>query len=237
MIRRAYEVAGLTLSNTGYVECHGTGTSVGDFIEIKAVARVFGEADVIIESTKSNFDQTKGAFGILSVLKTVLAIENKTISSSIKYFSRNPNIPWESGKLVLTEKPLTWPEGSLERVSVNSFGLGGTNAHAIIDSAASYKAPAGPRIEEETAQLLHYSANTQQSLTTLIDNYKTFIDETAPNVEDIAYTLARGREHLPHRAFAIANGASVGIASSTVKPGLRKPNIAMVFTGQGAQEP
>jgi acyl transferase domain-containing protein/NADPH:quinone reductase-like Zn-dependent oxidoreductase/SAM-dependent methyltransferase len=237
MIRRAYEVAGLTVSDTGYVECHGTGTSVGDPIETKAVARVFGEAGVTIGSTKPNFGHTEGASGILSVLKTVLALENKTIPPSIKYSPRNPNIPWESGKLVLAEEPLSWPEGRLERVSVNSFGLGGTNAHAIIDSAASYKAPAGPRIEEEAAQLLLYSANTQQSLTTLIDNYKTFVEETAPNVEDIAYTLARGREHLPYRAFAIANGSSVGVASPITKPGQQKPKIAMVFTGQGAQWP
>lgn len=235
-IRRAYEVASLTVSDTGYVECHGTGTAVGDPIETKAVARVFGEAGVTIGSTKPNFGHTEGASGILSVLKAVLALEHKTIPPSIKCSPRNPNIPWESGKLVLAEEPLSWPEGRLERVSVNSFGLGGSNAHAIIDSAASYKAPAGPRIEDEAAQLLLYSANTQQSLTALIDNYKTFV-ESAPNVEDIAYTLARGREHLPYRAFAIANGSSVGVASPITKPSQQKPKLAMVFTGQGAQWP
>lgn len=237
MIRRAYEVAGLAVSDTGYVECHGTGTSVGDPIETKAVARVFGEVGVTIGSTKPNFGHTEGASGILSVLKTVLSLENKTIPPSIKYSPKNPNIPWESGKLVLAEEPLSWPEGRLERVSVNSFGLGGTNAHAIIDSATSFIASAGPRIEEEAAQLLLYSANTQQSLTTLIDNYKTFVEETALSIPDIAYTLARGREHLPYRAFAIANGPSVGVASSITKPGQQKPKIAMVFTGQGAQWP
>lgn len=236
MIRRAYEVAGLTVSDTGYVECHGTGTSVGDPIETTAVARVFGEVGVTIGSTKPNFGHTEGASGILSVIKTVLALENKTIPPSIKYSPRNPNIPWESGKLVLAEEPLSWPEGRLERASVNSFGLGGTNAHAIIDSAAGYKAPVGRQVEG-ASQLLLYSANTQQSLTTLIDNYKTFVEETAPNVEDIAYTLARGREHLPYRAFAIARGSSVGVASPINKPSQQKPKIALVFTGQGAQWP
>jgi len=237
MIRRAYEVAGLTVSDTGYFECHGTGTPVGDPIETEAVARVFGKAGVTIGSTKPNFGHTEGASGILSVLKTVLALENKTIPPSIKCSPRNPKIPWESGKLVLAEEPIPWPTGRLERVSVNSFGLGGANAHVIIDSAASYRASVESRVEEEAAQLLLYSANTQQSLTTLIDNYKTFVEETVPNVEDIAYTLARGREHLPYRAFAIANGSSVGVASPITKPGQQKPKIAMVFTGQGAQWP
>ena len=158
MIRRTYEVALLTISDTGYIECHGIGTSVGDPIETKAVVRVFGEAGVTIGSTKPNFGHTEGASGILSVLKTVLALENMTIPPSIKYSPRNLNIPWESAKLALAENALFWPGGRLERVSVNSFGLGGTNAHAIIDSAASYKTPAGPRIEEEAAQLLLYSA-------------------------------------------------------------------------------
>ncbi|KAF1830190.1 hypothetical protein BDW02DRAFT_633855 [Decorospora gaudefroyi] len=237
MMRRAYDVAGLNISDTGYVECHGTGTSVGDPIETKAVASVFGAAGITIGSTKPNFGHTEGASGILSVLKTVLALENKTIPPSIKCSPRNPNIPWESGKLAITETPLSWPEGRLERVSVNSFGLGGSNAHAIIDSAASIKGPAESIGEARGSQLLLYSANTQQSLTALIDNYKTFVTETGADIADIAYTLARGREHMPYRAFAIADGSSVGPESPVIKPSQQKPKIAMVFTGQGAQWP
>ncbi|APA16269.1 hypothetical protein sscle_16g110390 [Sclerotinia sclerotiorum 1980 UF-70] len=237
MIRRAYEVAGLTPSDTGYVECHGTGTSVGDPIETMAVARVFGEVGVTIGSTKPNFGHTEGASGILSVLKTVLALENKTIPPSIKYSPRNLSIPWETGKLKLAERPLSWPEGRVERASMNSFGLGGSNAHVIIDSAASCKIPAPPPVEEDVAKLLLFSANTQKSLTILIDDYKTFTEETALHVGDIAYTLARGREHLPYRAFALANGRLVGIVSPITKSRPQKPKIAMVFTGQGAQWP
>ncbi|KAL4789956.1 putative polyketide synthase [Aspergillus venezuelensis] len=243
MMRRAYEVAGLDVKETGYVECHGTGTPVGDPIETKAVARVFGEKGITIGSTKPNFGHTEGASGILSVLKTVLALENRTIPPSIKCSPRNPSIPWEEGKLALAEQPIAWPKGRLERASVNSFGLGGSNAHAIIDSAAGYKPP---RVEldiglglgiEETPQLLLYTANTESSLTALVDNYKIFVEQTAPNVKDVAYTLARGREHLLYRAFAIANGSSVGTASPITKPSQQRPKIAMVFTGQGAQWP
>ncbi|KAL4957422.1 polyketide synthase [Aspergillus filifer] len=243
MMRRAYEVAGLDVKETGYVECHGTGTPVGDPIETRAVARVFGENGITIGSTKPNFGHTEGASGILSVLKTVLALENRTIPPSIKCSPRNPSIPWEEGKLSLAEQPLAWPKGRLERASVNSFGLGGSNAHAIIDSAAGYEPPAAePAIglgfsTEESPQLLLYTANTEPSLTALVDNYKIFIEQTAPNVKDVAYTLARGREHLPYRAFAIANGSSVGAASPVTKPSQQKSKIAMVFTGQGAQWP
>ncbi|KAL4968634.1 reducing polyketide synthase sphB [Aspergillus stella-maris] len=244
MMRRAYEVAGLDVGGTGYVECHGTGTPVGDPIETRAVARVFGEVGgVTIGSTKPNFGHTEGASGILSVLKTVLALENRTIPPSIKCSPRNPSIPWEEGKLALAEQPIAWPNGRLERASVNSFGLGGSNAHAIIDSAVGYKPPAvEPEIGlglgiEDAPQLLLYTANTEPSLTALMNNYKIFIEQTAPNVKDVAYTLARGREHLPYRAFAIATGSSVGAVSPITKPSQQKPKIAMVFTGQGAQWP
>lgn len=237
LMRRAYEVAGLAVSDTGYVECHGTGTPVGDPIETKAVARVFGESGVIIGSTKPNFGHTEGASGILSVLKSVLALENRTIPPSIKSSPRNPSIPWESGKLELAETALDWPKGRVERVSMNSFGMGGTNAHVIIDSAAIHKGTSEPQTEEETARLLLFSANTQQSLTALIQNYQTFIQETPLHVDNIAYTLARGREHLPYRAFTIANTQSFGVPSPITKPGQQEPKVVMVFTGQGAQWP
>ncbi|TWU78585.1 t1pks [Metarhizium rileyi] len=237
MIRRAYEVAGLPVSDTGYVECHGTGTFVGDPIETKALSSVFGELGVTIGSTKPNFGHTEGASGILSLLKAILMLENRVIPPSIKCSPRNPNIPWVSGKLVLAEEPLSWPQGRLERVSVNSFGLGGTNAHVIVDSAASCRTPLEPRAEESSSQLLLYSANTQQSLTTLIDDYGAFIRDSEPNIDNVAYTLARGREHLSYRSFAIANGSSVGVAAPITKPSQQKPKIVMVFTGQGSQWP
>lgn len=238
MIRRAYDIAGLTPGDTGYVECHGTGTAVGDPIETKAVARVFGEAGITIGSIKANLGHAEGASGILSVLKAVLVLENKTIPPSIKYLPKNSNIPWTVGKLTLAEEPLTWPKDRLERVSVNSFGLGGSNAHTIIDSAASHTGPVKPHEVKKTAQLLLYLANTRESLSALIDNYRTFIEDVRPSVKDVASTLARGREHLPYRAFAIAKGSSVGAASTmATKPSSQEVKIAMVFTGQGAQWP
>lgn len=238
LMRRAYELAGLPVSDTGYVECHGTGTPVGDPVETKAVARVFGDIGMVIGSTKPNFGHTEGASGILSLLKSVLALEHRTIPPSIKSSPRNPNIPWESGKLELAEEPLDWPRGRAEPVSINSFGMGGANAHVIIDSAASHKAPTEPQTNEAAeAHLLLFSANTQQSLTNLIENYKTLIQKNPQDLDNVAYTLGRGREHLPYRAFTVANSHSFGHSSPITRPGQQEPKVAMVFTGQGAQWP
>ncbi|CAG8888844.1 unnamed protein product [Penicillium egyptiacum] len=136
LIRQAYRNAGIAeIARTGFFECHGTGTRTGDPIEAAAVSACFGKAGVHIGSVKANLGHAEGAAGLVSVLKAVLALENRTIPPNIKYLPRNPAIPFEEANLFI---PTPWPEDRDERVSINSFGLGGSNAHAIIESAASF---------------------------------------------------------------------------------------------------
>lgn len=138
MIRKAYQLAGISdFSQTAFVECHGTGTAVGDPIETNAVARVFGDAGVFIGSVKPNLGHSEGASGLTSLIKAVLSLENRTIPPNIKLSSPNPKIPFKERKLTVPLNPIPWPESRHERVSVNSFGIGGSNAHVILDSARS----------------------------------------------------------------------------------------------------
>jgi acyl transferase domain-containing protein len=147
MIRKAYEVAGITdFSKTAFVECHGTGTTIGDPLEAKAIAGVFGgDAGVFIGSVKPNLGHSEGASGITSLIKAVLSLENQTIPPNIKFSSPNPKIPFQESKLTVPLEPTPWPESRHERVSINSFGLGGTNAHIILDSARSFHVPQARR--------------------------------------------------------------------------------------------
>lgn len=237
LMRRAYKVAGITdFSNTGFVECHGTGTPVGDPIETTAVGRVFGESGVYIGSIKPNFGHTEGASGLLSVIKTVLVLENSTIPPNIKFVRPNPAIPFESAKLTVPTEPTAWPQGRLERASVNAFGVGGSNAHVIIDSAASFNVPTVLEGAPDEPQLLLFSANSEKALTSMIDNYREFVQRKPESIRNLAYTLANRREHLPYRSFAIASKGSIGIASPTIKSA-KQPALIIVFTGQGAQWP
>lgn len=168
LMRRAYKIAGITdLTKTAFVECHGTGTPVGDPIEASAVGRVFGDSGVYIGSIKPNFGHTEGASGLLSVIKTVLALENSTIPPNIKFLRPNPAIPFESAKLTVPTEPTPWPHGRLERASVNSFGVGGSNAHAVIDSSASFNASVVSKQASVEPQLLLFSANSQKALASL----------------------------------------------------------------------
>lgn len=238
MIRRAYEVAGIAdYSQTAFVECHGTGTQVGDPIETRAVGRVFGPSGgVLIGSVKPNLGHSEGASGITSLIKSVLALENRIIPPNIKFKEPNPNIQWDEYGLAVPTEPMPWPEARSERISVNSFGIGGTNAHVVLDSAQSFGVSPIPLQHTISPQLLVYSANNVESLKQMISHYTAYVQKNPARVADLAFTLCNKREHLPHRAFSVNNPLGLLTTSAPSKTG-EPPNIVMVFTGQGAQWP
>ncbi|KAK5987064.1 Highly reducing polyketide synthase VdtX [Cladobotryum mycophilum] len=195
LIRKAYLAAGIDdLTQTAFVECHSTGTSVGDPLEANAVANAFGDKGLYIGST-------------------VLALEHKTIPPNIKFNKPNPKIPFESKNLKVPIEPTQWPQDRALRASVNSFGMGGANAHVILESAENFVLPSSPRRRRVIKFRICYA------------------------LEDLAYTLGVRREHLPFRAASVVNGQQSIITTSFVKAPQSPPNIAFVFTGQGAQWP
>ncbi|KAJ5965134.1 uncharacterized protein N7479_005010 [Penicillium vulpinum] len=238
MIRRAYEVAGIVdYSQTAFVECHGTGTPVGDPIETRAVGRVFGPSGgVLIGSVKPNLGHSEGASGITALIKSILALENRVIPPNIKLNEPNPKIQWDDYGLSVPTEPMPWPETRSERISVNSFGIGGTNAHVILDSAQSFGVFPAATQPPVSPQLLVYSANNFESLKKMILHYTAYVQKNPARVADLAFTLANKREHLSHRAFSVKSPLGQLTTSAPAKAG-EAPNIVMVFTGQGAQWP
>ncbi|KAL8882833.1 MAG: hypothetical protein Q9198_000233, partial [Flavoplaca austrocitrina] len=242
MIRKAYEMAGIMdFSKTAFFECHGTGTSVGDPIETGAVANVFGEDGIHITSVKPNVGHTEGASGLVSLIKAVLSLENRTIPPNIKFNTPNPRIPFDKWKLTVPIEPTPFPTDRHERVSVNSFGLGGSNAHVVVDSAASFNLPKPNRERrvEDVPQLLLFSAASAPSLKKMTGGYEEWLarrPDMAEKLDDLAYTLANRREHLSHRAFKVVGGSDIPASPGRSSPNT-KMNLVMVFTGQGAQYP
>ncbi|KAI9692407.1 MAG: Type I Iterative PKS [Bathelium mastoideum] len=238
VIRRAYKNAGIRdFSLTGFVECHGTGTPTGDPIETQAVARVFGDKGAYIGSIKPNLGHTEGASGVLSVIKSVLALEHQTIPPNIKFTKPHPRIPFGSAHLTVPVEAIPWPSDRWQRISVNSFGVGGSNAHVIIDSAISHQLGAkrqAPRLKK--SHLLLFSARSQKALAQVARNFQQFVEDHPERVEDIAYTLANKREHMDHRSFALVENELVSAPSPIRKIG-KLPAVVMVFTGQGSQWP
>ncbi|KAI1820897.1 hypothetical protein F4861DRAFT_545132 [Xylaria intraflava] len=248
LIRHTYGIAGISeseISKTGFFEFHGTGTPVGDPIEAESVARIFGESGVHIGSIKPNLGHGEGASGITAVIKAVLALRHRTIPPNIKSLPRNDKIPFDEARLKIPLEATPWPEDRLHRVSVNSFGVGGANAHAIIDSAESFGVShvnglSCSKLEPllDRPELLVFSANSMQSLkdmTTRYTEYLAKIPETT-SLADIAYTLASGREQLPFRTFCIAAKNRIEMALPTASS-KKEPALVMVFNGQGAQWP
>ncbi|KAJ0418662.1 hypothetical protein BJY00DRAFT_314811 [Aspergillus carlsbadensis] len=240
LVRWAYKKAGIPdITQTGFFECHGTGTVAGDTAEASVVAKLFEGKGVVIGAVKPNVGHGEGASGISSVIKGVLSLEHKTIPPNVFFEKWNPNIPFEEGKLQVPVEALPWPEGRAERVSVNCFGVGGANAHAILDSVPSFcgeglrsvTAPA------ESARLLVVSSRNAESLKQRIRAITDYANNDLDKLQDLAYTLGIRREHLSHRAFVVAK-PNVLISETDFQTAREKaPELTVVFTGQGAQWP
>lgn len=148
LMRHVYQKAGLDLTPVRYVEAHGTGTRVGDPIEMEALGRVFGPyrsaaEPLYVGSVKANIGHCEGSAGLAGVLKAILVLERGIIPPNALFQRLNPDIDAERYHLAVPVESTVWPNQGLRRVSVNSFGFGGTNAHAVLDDAFHYLKASG----------------------------------------------------------------------------------------------
>ncbi|MFP5288783.1 MAG: beta-ketoacyl synthase N-terminal-like domain-containing protein, partial [Thermoanaerobaculia bacterium] len=139
-IREAHRAAGIDPASIGYVEAHGTGTPMGDPIEAAALIQAFGETPkkefCALGSIKTNIGHLDAAAGVAGLIKTVLALENRTIPASLHFERPNPAIPFDGSPFYVAGRTREWPaDGAPRRAGVSSFGIGGTNAHAVLEEA------------------------------------------------------------------------------------------------------
>ncbi|KAL9122567.1 MAG: hypothetical protein Q9187_000881 [Circinaria calcarea] len=142
LIRRVYASAGLSMQDTMMVEAHGTGTPAGDPIEAAAIARSFSsrskEVPLFIGALKSGVGHLEGGAGVAGVIKSILVLESGIIPPNVNFEKANPRIPVSQWNIQFPLRPTLWPTDGIRRISVNSFGVGGTNAHIILDDAFHY---------------------------------------------------------------------------------------------------
>jgi acyl transferase domain-containing protein len=181
----------------------------------------------------------------------VMALENRVIPPNIKFNKPNPKIPFGACNLKVPLEPTPWPDKAKERASINSFGIGGTNAHVILESARTYgvgvttTSPTKNGLAASTLgsvedardghHLLLYSSNSSGSLQKTVDAYETFVASNPSSVAQLAYTLANGREHLSYRSFAVATSDGEVSAGPLQRTPTHDGSVVMIFTGQGAQ--
>ncbi|KAH9229906.1 hypothetical protein K456DRAFT_1843894 [Colletotrichum gloeosporioides 23] len=255
LIRHTYDKAGITkYSETSFFECHGTGTRIGDLTEVGAIERIFREEGVIIGAVKPNVGHSEGAAALTSVIKVILMLEKGVIAPNTNFNTPNPNLPWAGGKIRVASEPEPFPLNRLRRASVNSFGMGGANCHAILEhphlwfEADCYIQPRmeTPSRDTEESNVLLLSASNPKSLELLHQDYEqyTIASSGRCKLSDLAYTLGCRRTKLKYRGFFIARNDTVG-QRTTIQPELRlsvassdePKTLVFVFNGQGAQWP
>lgn len=156
LIREVYWRAGLDMEQTRFVEAHGTGTSTGDPIEAEALSRAFKcrrDGPLYVGAVKSTIGHLEGGSGIASIIKSVLVLESGIIPANHGLQEVNPKIPVNDWNIRFPTKKTPWPSKGLRRVSVNSFGIGGTNAHCVLDDAYHY-------LQERRISAIHNTAPT-----------------------------------------------------------------------------
>ncbi|KAI9699569.1 MAG: Type I Iterative PKS [Bogoriella megaspora] len=225
-------------ARTAFVECHGTGTPTGDPIEATAVGQMFGSNGVYIGSVKPNLGHSEGASGISSLLKAILMLEKSMIVPNIKFHTPNSQIPFEKYRLQVPKELTPWPRNRDLRVAINSFGIGGSNVHVIVEHPylhISRMSDATCNIRLGSPQLLLMSASTSSALQALSKDYKAYIQANPDSLPDLSYTLARRREHRQHRTFAICTEGEELKTAPVIRALSAIPEVTMIFSGQGAQ--
>ncbi|MEI7913510.1 MAG: beta-ketoacyl synthase N-terminal-like domain-containing protein [Mycobacteriaceae bacterium] len=256
VIAEAQAVAEVDPSTIGYIETHGTGTPLGDPIEIEALRQAFSAAETIrarpcvLGSVKSNIGHLDAASGVAGLVKTILCLKNKAIPPTANYTAPNPELHLENTPFVIAATLTPWESDTPRRAGVSSFGVGGTNAHVVVEEAPATStagtSPNGP-------QVLLLSARTRESLQ---DARAALGSELSRDgslcLPDVAFTLANRRAHEVRLAAVVADRADavavltaaehdateqdrvwIGAAAAGVTTG--SGQAAFVFPGQGSQ--
>lgn len=242
VIAMAQAMAGVAPETVTYVEGHGTGTPLGDPIELAALIQTFRASTARkqfcgIGSVKSNIGHLNSAAGVAGLIKTVLALEHRTLPPSLHCEHPNPSIDWSNSPFFVVSSLQEWrEEGGPRRAGVSSFGIGGTNAHVVVEEAG----PTGPESPGRTAQLLTVSARSAAALELASTRLARYLATSPPqSLADVAYTLQVGRRAFDHRrAFVVPTGGCADVdGSACVGNGecREPPPIVFLFPGQGTQ--
>ncbi len=256
LLRQALKQARIAPAEISYVETHGTGTPLGDPIEVEALATVYGQPSAnvqpcVLGALKTNLGHMEAAAGVAGLIKAVLAMRHESIPANLHFQAPNAHFALQQTRLTIPTAAIPWAANGKPRYAgVSSFGLSGTNAHVIIEEP-----PAPPQLaetaESRALYLVPLSARSAGALRSLAERYREYLaSPCAPPLADLAFSAATRRSHHPHRLAisgscpaalraqldAFLNGSSLpGLASGVVTPSA--PRLAFVFPGQGAQWP
>lgn len=243
VIAEAQALAGIRAETVSYIEAHGSGTALGDPIEIAALKRVFQASTdkkgfCAIGSVKTNIGHLDAAAGVTGLIKTILALKHKQIPPSLNFKEPNPEIDFTNSPFYVNTTLSEWKtEGAPRRAGVSAFGLGGTNAHIILEEAPVVAASSSSR----SWQILMLSAKSSLALETAKENLTDYLNQHPElNLADVAYTLQVGRRAFDHRQMMVCRDRKDALAAlqdpkrvfTSLEETSDRP-IAFMFTGLG----
>jgi acyl transferase domain-containing protein/pimeloyl-ACP methyl ester carboxylesterase/aryl carrier-like protein len=250
VIKQAIKNANLLPADVGYIEAHGTGTSLGDPIEVQALAAAYGQGrasdrPLMLGSVKTNIGHLEAAAGVAGLIKALLVVQQGHVPPHLHLRQPNPYIPWNALPVSVPTGGFEWQQG--QRIAgVSSFGFSGTNVHVIVEAP-----PAETPRQESTRplHLLSLSARGEEALQTRAAQLAQMLDKENVELADVCVTANAGRSHLGHRLAIVAENAEQAKASllaaakgeTSTKlargqaPATGAPPIAFLFTGQGSQ--
>ncbi|MDZ8136603.1 MAG: SDR family oxidoreductase [Nostoc sp. DedQUE04] len=247
VIVEAIANAGVDPDTVTYIETHGTGTSLGDPIEIQALTKAFRASTqnknfCAIGSVKTNVGHLDRAAGVASIIKTILALKHKEIPPSLHFQEPNPEIDFANSPFYVNTTLSEWKTNGIpHRAGVSSFGIGGTNAHVILEEAPAVK-PSDPA---RPWQLLQLSAKTSTALETATANLLAHLQQHPNlNLADVAYTLSVGRRVFKHRRMVVCQDMEDALKVLTTQDPQRifthyeeprNRSVVFMFSGQGTQ--
>ncbi|TQV65751.1 type I polyketide synthase, partial [Exilibacterium tricleocarpae] len=241
LINLALKQASLGQDDIDYIEAHGTGTALGDPIELDALQAVFADRKkpLWLGSVKSNIGHLEAAAGLAGLVKVLLSFKYCQIPPNIHFSQPTSRFDWDSSCLEVVTKTVDWSGDRPCRAGISSFGFGGTLAHAILEQAPPRERPAAQYPPREPA-VLCVSAKSPAALAALRERYLTFLQETPePAIGDLCYTAETGRSHFPYR-LAVTGTTAVQLHDALSQAELPTApasslKVAWLCSGQGSQ--
>jgi phthiocerol/phenolphthiocerol synthesis type-I polyketide synthase E len=243
VVVEAHAVAGLSASEISYVEAHGTGTPLGDPIEVASLTRAFRKSSAKADfcglgSVKSNVGHLNTAAGVAGLIKVILALENESLPPSINFEVPNSQIELDQTPFYVVSSLKAWPRSATpRRAGVNAFGIGGTNAHIVVEEAPPRRASPS----RKSWHVLPISAKTESALARLSGDLLDHLSETEnTEIADVAHTLAMGRSVHRIRKAVVCNGTKSAIEALRSSAGRSTVSsetcpVYFMFPGQGSQ--
>jgi acyl transferase domain-containing protein/D-arabinose 1-dehydrogenase-like Zn-dependent alcohol dehydrogenase/acyl carrier protein len=247
LVREAVAASQIAVEDLTYVETHGTGTALGDPIEVGALADAIGAAapdrpDCILGAVKANIGHLEAAAGVIGVIKAALVLAHRTVPAQPNFHRLNPHIDLSGTRLKIADvkRPLPHTMGA-PAAGVSSFGVGGTNAHVVLEAAPAQTGTAAEASDGDV-WTLPISARSQAALEAAARNWTQVLEAAGPPLADLCFTAATRRSHHPHRLAVTGTSREelAGRLAQRIDQGLITPprgKLCLVFCGQGPQHP